>query len=283
MSYTTKIFEILPKGINDTPPHSIPEVQLPSIITIDDVVDADTHQKLWNYLLIQTWHHVWSGIPPHLQIYKPSECGNDWASFSMFKNNVHLPRCLFGSDEASIKKDHILIWLLWKKINAALGNAYEITGYPEGMNWKDYPCPVPQDKSLKEGWRVYANANLDQNIMLTGNIHRDNPDLYDDSSVTIIWFANLEWYPSWGSELLFYPEDPADTTGDHQQFSGDRGTVQRRNFKIGWPDQGRLVNMKPNRIVVYDSRTLHTSLPTRFTDTPQRRIVFRARKKLTSS
>ena len=186
MSYNTIPLQKNTKTVKDTPPYSIPGVNLPEIKVIDDLVDANTHQKLWDYLLTQTWHHAWTGIPKYLQTYKPSESGNDWAALGMFKNTVHLPRCLFGSDEASVKKDHTLIWLLWKKINAALGNMYEITGHPEGMNWKDYPCPAPIDSELPTGWRAYANANLSQHIMLAGNIHRDTPDLYDDSTVTII-------------------------------------------------------------------------------------------------
>jgi len=120
----------------------------------------------------------------------------------------------------------------------------------------------------------------------SGYVHRDNPGLEDEDSVTILWVANPEWYPSWGGEIIFYPEDPGGITGDHQQFNAPNWTQRpgqlpaTRGFKIGWQDEGKMVTFRPNRLVVYDGRTLHSILPTRhrYNSAPNQRIVFRARK-----
>ena len=265
---------------HNNPPFSIPGVHLPEISVHEDIVDAAMHKELWDYLNNQLWYNAWSGVEPEMQIYRPNEWDDSWINAVSNRTTLEMPRCLFASDEASLQKKHALVWKLWEHINARLGNKYEIAGNPEGVAWNSYPCPPTQDPSLKQGWRVYANATPHDMISIGGHAHRDTPDLNDDTTATMVWIANPEWYPSWGGELMFYPEDPTGATGDHQQFGQGRWH-QRRNFNIGWPDEGKIVCMKPNRLIAWDGRALHTVTPTRhrYNTIPNRRIAFRTRLK----
>lgn len=266
---------------SNNPPYSIPGVHLPNIEVYDDLLDKDTHQQLWEYLISQVWHHQWSfSTKPELQIYRPIDWDDSWINSLTVRQGLSMPRTLFASDESSLQKKHPIVWELWNSINKRLDNQYEIAGTPEGAKWKDYPCPEPVDPNLSKGWRVYANASIHSGINGNGYVHRDTSNLSDETTVTIIWMASPVWYPSWGGEIMFYPEDPAGLTGDHQQFN-TTGT-QQRNFQIGWQDGGRTVSLKPNRLLVYDSRALHSTMSTNhiFNTELHRRIVFRARLKV---
>ena len=268
---------VLPEHHN--PPYSIPDVHMPHWETHDNFVNAELHKKVYDYLLQCSWHQRWTGVQSELQLFKPGDWNDSWASAAVYKNTVGQPRTMFGSDEDSTRKQHPIIAELWDVINAQLGNAYAITGADEGMAWKDYPCPIPTDPNLSTGWRVYANATPHDLISLQGYVHRDNFNIQDETSVTILWIASPEWYPSWGSELLLYPEDPDGSTGDHQQFNNG-SNQQRRNFRVGWQDEGKMICMKPGRLIVYDGRTLHSTQPSRhrYNSIMNLRVVFRARK-----
>lgn len=268
---------LLPEHNN--PPFSIPGVSMPHWEIHDDFVDPEFHKRVYEYLLQRTWHQCWSGIPLTLQLFKPGDWDTEWANQANQHPTVMQPRTMFGSDEDSTRKHHPIIGELWDVINAQLGNKYAITGAPEGMAWKDYPVPPTTDPTLDQGWRVYANGTRHDQLSLQGYVHRDNYRIHDDTSVTILWVASLEWYPSWGGEILLYPEDPNGSTGDHQQFNAGPGQ-QRRNFQIGWPDEGKMVCLRPGRLILYDGRTLHSAQPTRhrFNSIMNIRVAFRARK-----
>lgn len=265
------------------PPFSISGVNLPMVEVYDNLVSPALHKELYEYLLNQVWYLNWPATPAELQLYIPNKFDTGWALEKLIERTLQFSRCGFGSDEKSIEKKHPLVHQLWLEINKKLDNQYEITGAPEGLVEKTYmKCPPTEDSALKQGWRVYANASTPGVLSQMGfpHIHRDSVDLNDDSFVTIIWMANLEWYPSWKGELTFYPEDPKGITGDHQQFTPDH-VSQKRNYKIGWPDEGKIVCAKPNRLLIYDGRTLHetnTSANNNLNQL-QRRIVFRARRK----
>lgn len=263
------------------PPYSIPGVHLPEIRVFDDIVDVEFQKQVYNYLLDQVWHQAWPSIEGEVQLYKPSSDDESWINAAVVPRTVNMPRCVFASDEASLQKRHPLIWELWTKINNVLDNKYEITGHPEGMYFDKQPIPEPADPNLSAKWRVYANASVHDLISLGGFPHRDTPDLSDDTTVTILWVANPVWYPSWGGEIQFYPEDPNGTTGDHQQFNQHGKHEQNRNYNVGWADEGKQVSLKPNRLIVYDGRTLHSSGPTkrRYNSEMSRRVAFRARLK----
>ena len=173
-------------------------------------------------------------------------------------------RACFASDEPSLKKNHPIIWKLWQSINLALGDRYVIEGYPEGMAVPEsdpfWTAPATENPELEQGWRVYANGQLDETIKRSHGVHRDTIDLNDNQSRTILYVANLEWYPTWFGECVFYPDDPNGVSGDTQQFQ--KGYGQSRDFKVGWMDDGKIVSPVPGRIIDYDGRTLHTTRPT---------------------
>ena len=272
---------IPPSKEHRNPPYSIPGVRLPSIQVYDNVVDIEFQKQVYQYLLDQVWHQQWSSIPGELQLYKPSTEDESWINSASVRRTVNMPRCLFASDESSLEKNHPIIWDLWNRINTTLDNKYEITGVPEGVYFNKHPVPDTADPALEKGWRVYANASVHDLIGLGGYAHRDTHDLADETSVTILWVANPVWYPSWGGEIQYYPEDPEGLTGDHQQFNIAGGQQQSRNFNIGWADEGKLVSLRPNRLIVHDGRTLHSTSPTRhrYNSEMSRRVAFRARLK----
>lgn len=260
----------------------------------DNFIDLEFHREVYQYLLNSYWVQTWAGLETETQVYRPNDWDDSWANAAGVRRTLAQPRTFFGSDEASIKNNHPVIWELWNRINAQLDNRYAITGHPEGASMHDLAldkigdkivdptwaaCPDPEDSTLEKGWRVYANATPHDIIALGGYAHRDTPDLSDETSVTILWIANEEWYPSWGSELMLFPEDPDGDTGDHQQFHLGN-LVQRRNFNIGWPDEGKLICMRPGRLILYDGRTLHGTNPSkhRWNVFPNRRVAFRARR-----
>ena len=274
---TANRLPLLPEHHN--PPYSIPGVHLPHWEIHDNIVDATLHKKVYDYLLQCDWHQPMYGVHSELQLFKPGEWDESWAAATVIRRTIGQPRVMFGSDEDSTRKRHPIIAELWDTINAQLGNAYAITGSDEGMAWKDYPCPTPTDPNLPTGWRVYANGTRHDLLSLQGYIHRDNFDFKDETSVTMLWTASMEWYPSWGGELILYPEDPNGLTGDHQQFNQGPGQ-QRRNFQIGWQDEGKMICMRPGRLIIYDGRTLHSSQPSRHRHNTimHMRVAFRARK-----
>jgi hypothetical protein len=274
---TANRLPLLPEHHN--PPYSIPGVHLPHWEIHDNIVDATLHKKVYDYLLQCDWHQPMYGVHSELQLFKPGEWDESWAAATVIRRTIGQPRVMFGSDEDSTRKRHPIIAELWDTINAQLGNAYAITGADEGMAWKDYPCPTPTDPNLPTGWRVYANGTRHDLLSLQGYVHRDNFDFKDETSVTMLWTASMEWYPSWGGELILYPEDPNGLTGDHQQFNQGPGQ-QRRNFQIGWQDEGKMICMRPGRLIIYDGRTLHSSQPSRHRHNTimHMRVAFRARK-----
>lgn len=268
------------KEVN-TPPFSIPNVHLPNVEVYDNLLDEQFHKEVYNYIIDQVWCEAWGAIPFEVQLRRPADWDDSYAHHSYRRRGYMQPRCPLGSDENSIQRDHPIIWKLWQSINSHLDNRYEIAGTPEGMHW-DKKCPDTLNPDLKPGWRVYANGQGNDLMASGAAIHRDTPNLADENTVTIIWVATIEWYPSWGQEITFYPEDPTGATGDHQQFfKGERN--QNRNFRIGWPDDGKTVCVKPNRLIVYDGRTLHSTATAKNWEitVQNRRIVFRARLKNT--
>ena len=252
-----------------------------SVEVFDDVIDQQFRELVWDYIQDQRWSIAWKKNPGEnshtLMEYVPS-------STKTFKYKVtpppsmFMPRACFGSDEHTLKQNHPIIFDLWKRIDAALGYQYVIEGLPEGMpaekREKRYIPPAPKDRSLPGGWRVYANCQPNEYYKRTHGVHRDQPDITIDNTFTLLYVANLEWYPTWFGDCLYYPDD--DTTGDHQQF---QKSAQQRDFGIGWGDDVKIVSPKPGRIILYDSRQLHTTRPSAIWAEEDRKVIaFRLRK-----
>lgn len=277
------------------PPFSIPSVTLPHWEVHDNFISPELHREVHEYLKNSHWLQVWGGLDTEIQITKPNDWDDSWINAGFVRRGVlGQPRALYAFDEAGLVDRHPLLWTLWQQINAQLGGGYSITGAGETMGMFDDAinqkqqeinsplfsmAPPPLDPSLGPGWRVYANATLHDLISPSGYAHRDNPDLSDETSVTILWIASEEWYPSWGSELMILPEDHTGASRDHQQFNNG-GLQQRRNFNVGWPDDGKIISMRPGRLIVFDSRAMHITLSSRhrWNVFPNRRVCFRARK-----
>ena len=244
----------------------------------DNIVDTKLQSKMWEYAQQQIWHQQW--IPaeePRTRYYRPKD-GIDWMLPKAMHMSSNMHRCVLASDEHSLKELHLPVYILWQRLNLALGNRFALTGIPEGMWDKETLPPDTKDPNLEPGWRIYMNAR--HNLQVCGNsyIHRDNPFLDRDDFVTMLYVINPEWYPSWGADLRFYPDDQEGVTGDHQQSNGYN--QQKRNFKIGWLDQGRIVSPVPNRLVIYDGRCLHATTASNNGDvgTPLIKIAFRAQR-----
>ena len=250
----------------------------------DDLISRDFREKIWNYINDLKWFASWKPVPLKTFDYVPSKfSGNFYPGAVNRLPSMWMHRVGLASDDFSLEKKHPLIYDLWCQINQQLGNQYIIAGNDEEIEipeeYTEYQPPPTKDLSLKTGWRVYCNAQLTENVKKSHGIHRDTHDVTDATTRTILYVANLEWYPSWFSECIFYPDDIEGNTGDHQQFQKNFYS-QGRNFNIGWADEGKIVSPIPGRIINYDGRTLHTTRPAAiWAKEPRKVIAFRVRKK----
>lgn len=254
----------------------------------DDAVPEELREAVWDYINDQVWYATYKPVAKFMTTYVPSKeffMKTTHRGLTMRQPSMWMHRACFASDEHGLKKDHPVLWKLWETINQSLGNKYVIEGSPEDMsvipddnpNWT---APPTKDSSLEQGWRVYVNGQLDETLKHSHGVHRDTIDLTDDQTRTILYVANLKWFPTWFGECIFYPDDTEGSTGDHQQYQKMYGLGQGRNFKVDWPDDGKIVASVPGRIIDYDGRTLHTTRPAAIWAPDIRKtIVFRAKLK----
>lgn len=247
----------------------------------DNLLSSEEHNKIWEYVKTLQFFGTWEReeqVNFNFTLDSPKN-PSDWMIYQSLGRKTKLSRSPIATDEDSLKSSHLPIYLLWKKLNSQLGNQFELTGNPEGMR-SEIDMPPVSDPNLKLGWRVYINANYNSHTGHGGEgyIHRDTPLEYDDDkTVTMLYVANTEWYPSWAGELKFYPEDLDGVTGDHQQFNS--AYQQQRGYNVGWLDQGQIVSPAPGRLIVYDGRCLHATTPAAGDlNNPSIKIVFRARR-----
>jgi hypothetical protein len=254
-----------------------------SIEVHDNLISSELQAK--TYLYVKTkldFTGVWKPEKEVVFDYKLNspKTTNDWMIYQSFGRRQQMHRSALSSDEKSLKQLHPQIFLLWQEINRKLDNQFELTGHPEGMT-TSIEVPATSDPYLTPGWRAYVNLIYNSHAGHGGNgyAHRDTPlEFNDDTSVTMLYVVNLEWYPSWGGELKYYPEDTEGSTGDQQQFNNSG--AQNRNYNIGWLDQGRVVSPVPGRVIIYDGRCLHGTSPAAGPlETPSIKIAFRARRK----
>jgi hypothetical protein len=239
-----------------------------SVQAFDDIVADDLRWRVWDYIQNQEFHATRKDIqypdPGRQVFYKPIENKKEYLDETIPSvNNQYIHRCIFGADETELASDHPVILELWNEINSKLGNQFIINGDPEGMAVK--PMRLA---------RVYVNAQMSETIKRSHGIHRDTIELDNDKHFTLLYIANLEWYPTWMAENVFYSDD--NTTGDNQQFQ--KGFGQSRGFGVGEPFA--LVSPKAGRVILYDGRALHTTKPTApWAEQMRYGVVFRVRKK----
>lgn len=239
-----------------------------SVETFDDVVPDDLRWRVWEYVQNQTFHATRKDVsyptPGHIINYKPIDNKKEYLDDSVPSvNNQYMHRCVFGNSEHELMLRHKVIFDLWNTINAALGNKFIIAGDKEGI--ADTPPRLA---------RVYVNAQPEETIKRSHGIHRDTIDLNEGKNFTLLYIANLQWYPTWMAENVFYSDD--ETTGDKQQWQ--KGYGQSRGFPVGYPFA--IVPPVPGRVVVYDGRTLHTTKPCApWAEQMRYAVVFRIRLK----
>lgn len=258
-----------------------------SVQTFDNIVPEDERKAIWDYIENQTWHVFWKPLRYDGESYDfiPSE-EKRWRNIDPARlvPSMFMPRAGFASDDLSLEKNHPIIYKLWKRINAALGDEFVIEGAPEGFSTDGngdpkWVAPPTANPNIEQGWRVYANSQPSESIKRSHGIHRDTVDLADTTSYTLLYVANLEWFPSWFAECIYYPNDVKKEIGDFQQYQSVLHSSQNRNFNIGWADDGKIVSPKPGRVILYDGRTLHTTRPAAIWAKAQRKVIaFRVRK-----
>jgi hypothetical protein len=235
--------------------------------TYDGIVSDDLRWRVWHYVQEQQFHATRKDTnypdPGTIVYYKPIDGKKEYLDESLPSvNNQYIHRCVFGANEYELQENHPVILELWETINEFFGRQYVIDGDPEGIAVK--PPRVS---------RVYVNAQPQETIKRSHGIHRDTIDLDNENNFTLMYIANLEWYPSWMAENVFYSDD--ETTGDNQQFQ--RGHGQSRGFGVGYPFG--IVSPLAGRVIVYDGRTLHTTKPAApWAEQMRYAVIFRIRK-----
>lgn len=264
-----------------------------NIKIIDNALDVSLRKKVWNYVQMQRWSVAWKRTParrPLLTEYYPGKNRESlyvkWMDPQLIPS-MFMPRAVFASDESSLRENHPVIYELWQSIRLTIGEDFYIEGSPEGLAAQNlltdehWQPPPTKDSKLEPGWRVYANCQPTEYVKRSHGIHRDTIDTEDDNCYTLLYVCNLEWYPSWFAENVFYPDDEEGITGDQQQFQESEDLYnQVRNFNIGWADEGKIVSPRPGRLILYDGRCLHTTRPAAVWAKEDRKVVvFRLRKK----
>ena len=161
-------------------------------------------------------------------------------------------------DEQSTEHRANVAWKLWVHLQKILNNEYTIQGAKEGMpNYMlgisplssfDKPDGTPGKPNC--AWRVFGDGQEHELRAHTKAIHSDSIDMDDDTLYTLVYFANLEWYPQYYGETLFHSNVPM--TGDYtRKFEQD----QSREFPIG--EVENVVAPNPGRVMLFDSRYLH--------------------------
>lgn len=236
-----------------------------SVEMYDNVVNDDLRWKVWDYIQNQTFlagmkDVSYTNADGVVIQYKPIDGKKEYLTGI---NNQHMHRTVFGNSEREIEFRHNIIYKLWLEINKHFDNKFVLDGEPEGVVDKRYGVA-----------RCYVNALPDESIKRSHAIHRDTIDLSLEKTYTMLYIANLQWYPTWMGENVFYSDD--ETTGDTQQFQKGKG--QSRGFSVGEPF--KIISPMPGRVILYDGRTLHTTKPTSWWAEQMRHaVVFRIREK----
>jgi len=237
----------------------------------DDEVSADLQKEVYEHLLgseycLNFYDHPHSLWYPRSDILKTP------------RTLPAQPRLPIAWDEASLKQRDPTIYKLWLAIQNSTKHAYVIEGIPEGMNYMNGISPLSSITKAdgspgkpNSAWRVYSSGNEREPGARTKSIHRDNPFMDQDQYVNIVYFANLEWHPSFYGETLFHGDSAK--TGD---YTGRFHQDQMRLQPIG--DVENVVEPRPGRFMVFDARYLHQLKPVSEYTLPVLGVVFRTKR-----
>jgi len=238
--------------------------------SFDNIVPDDLRWRVWDYMIRQDFHATRKDVSypdvGSVIYYKPIDNKKEYMDDTIPSvNNQYMHRTVFGANEQDLINDHPVISELWDTINKQFNNEFIIDGDPEGI----------ADSKMKYPYaNVYVNAQPSETIKRSHGIHRDTIELNKEGYYTLLYIANLQWYPTWMAENVFYSND--ESTGDIQQFQ--KGLGQSRGFNVGYPFA--IVSPKEGRIILYDGRALHTTKPAApWAEQMRYAIVFRIRKK----
>jgi hypothetical protein len=241
-----------------------------SVQAWDNLIPDDLRWRVWDHVQNQTYHATRKDVqypePGSIIYYKPVDGKKEYLDESVPSvNNQYMHRCVFGMNDIDVRANHPVIGELWETINGFLGNRFVIDGDAEGM----------ADPQLERQYSLcYVNAQPSETIKRSHGIHRDTIDLDNSKHFTLLYIANLTWYPTWMAENVFYADD--ESTGDLQQFQ--KGYGQSRGFPVGEPYA--IVAPAAGRVIMYDGRALHTTKPTApWADHMRYAVVFRIREK----
>jgi hypothetical protein len=237
----------------------------------DDAIPVELRKEVWEYIrglehyaMLKDAKYPQVGTVVH---YQPEENKKEYYDKSLPSwNSQFMHRVTFGnSEEDLLIHRHRPIHKLWKAINAQLGNRFEIAGDKEG-------CYSKNSSHFLQ--RIYVNVQPNEEIKRSHGVHRDTIDLNEDKNFTLLYIANMEWYPTWFGELMFYEND--ESFGDKQQYQ--KGWGQSRNFGVGY--SFATIPSIPGRIILYDGRMLHTTRPVAdWAETFRYSLAFRVRLK----
>jgi hypothetical protein len=166
-------------------------------------------------------------------------------------------------DEQSLQDRCPLLYKLWTCINDTLDNKFELSGLPEGCMWpgtldisplRCLPRPNGSPGLARAGWRSWISCSFREFDYTTTSVHRDNIYLDLPGYYTIVYFINLTWDPQHYGETLFHGNNSE--TGD---YTGKYLKNQDRGFPVGDPEN--VVNPRPGRFMIFDSRYLHQIKP----------------------
>lgn len=262
----------------------------------DNEVPKELHEEIYNYCQNQYWYS---------KIHNPKSASID-PKKQEWKLDLQpeiprrtLYRIPFAWDTVTLQKFHPLVWDFFSYINKTFfDDRFIPEGKLEGVagrSPREYAknpfttstvsgkASVHQATTFKNGWTSYMNAQPYDSVKRTKNIHRDWDDYgliesNEEEYSTILFVSNLEWYPSWFSEITYY--DHGETGERHGDLLGpDESTVfKKREFNIGWPVH--IIPNVPGRLILMDGRWLHSTKPTSYL-APElsQHIAFRVKRK----
>lgn len=222
-----------------------------TVIPFDNKIPQELHEAVYEYLQTCDWHARFRHVPDSNDYKKDLEP-------YIAKKTAY--RVSFGTGYESLQ-EHTPIAALFDYINKALfGNKFELVGKPLGMLPVDaYPEKEFEDcladRDLK-GSVAFMQAEPFETVKRSRVPNRDwdSSSLDSDRFYTITFVANLKWNPVWHSEVFYYEDNDS------------------------W-----LSTFTPNipgRVMLHDSRVLHTEKPTSvLAEEPAQRINFRVKLK----